>query len=152
MSGRYRLETFPENGSGTVISQFRGIVVLAQMTQEDIPEPWMDETADGIRTFVVAQMTVTLDYPPLKVIGIRTGHQHVHIVIGFDYHVISLSAIFISILGHPAQVGHEHETCAEEVLFHLPGDYPEQSGSLTGFFGGAESCASGGAAKSERKM
>ena len=101
---------FPEDRHGTVIRQPRSVVVLAQMAEEDIAQPRMDETADRIGTFVIAQMPVSLDDTHLQVVCIPSAHQHIHIIIGLQDYGISLGCIGYGLIGHPSQICHYHET------------------------------------------
>ena len=79
------------------------------MTQENVAQPGMQETADGIRAFIVAQVAMSLHNPHLQVIGVRPAHEHVHIVVGFYHDRIRLAGERYRLIGHPAYVCHDYE-------------------------------------------
>ena len=83
--------------------------MLAQMAEKDVLQARMIEFADGIGTFVIAEVSVSLAYTHLELMGIRTGYEHIHIIIRFHHHCISLAGILESLIGHTPQVSHNHE-------------------------------------------
>lgn len=83
--------------------------MLAQMAEEHVLQAGMVESSDGIGTFIIAEVSVSLAYTHLEFMGIRTGYEHIHIIIRFHHHCISLAGILESLIGHTPQVSHDHE-------------------------------------------
>ena len=46
------------------------------MAEEEVLQAGVPEAADGGGAFVVAQVTVALTYPHLKVVGVGASYEH----------------------------------------------------------------------------
>ena len=86
-----------------------GIVVLAEMTEEDIAQTRMPETLDGTRALVIRQMTAALDDTHLQFISIWSLHEHVNVIIGLDNYGMRLTGKFHSLIGHASYICHYHK-------------------------------------------
>ena len=54
-------------------------------------------------------MAVALDNAHLQLVGIRTAHEHVDVIIGLHNHSVGCGGQFHRLIGHPAEVRHYHE-------------------------------------------
>ena len=66
-------------GSGPC--EIGGIVMLAEMAEEEILQARMPDPSDGIGALVIAQMPVSLANSHFQFVGIGSAHQHIHIII-----------------------------------------------------------------------
>ena len=67
--------------------------MLTEMAQEYVLQPGMPETAYGIRTLVIAQMSMSLTYTHLQFMSIGTGDKHIHIIIGLYNYGVSFGRV-----------------------------------------------------------
>lgn len=79
------------------------------MTKEDGLQAGMPKTGDSAGTLVIGQMAVTAANTHLKLMGIRTAHKHIDIVIGLNYNNIGLAGKADSLVGDTAGIGHNEE-------------------------------------------
>ena len=88
------------------IGKFARIVVLTQVTKENIAKSLVTETAYSLCTFVVAQVSAALNNTHFQLIGVRTAHKHPHIIIRLNHDCVRLACIAEGLISHPADVCH----------------------------------------------
>ncbi len=98
-----------QDSAGVVVGEARGIVVAAEVAEEEIPQAGVHELADGVAAGVVRQVPGTLADPHLQIMRVGAAQEHVHVVIGFHYHRIGLPGPLEGLVGHVAEVGHQDE-------------------------------------------
>ena len=91
------------------VGRFRRIVLLAQMTEEHVFEPFVVYPSDKIGAIIIAEMPFLAHYPGLQFMRIRPGKQHVEIVVRFDYDMGTLPGKAVSLRRNPAQVGKQQD-------------------------------------------
>lgn len=95
-----------------IIRQFWRIVVSAQMTQEQIPQPRMHEAADGVAAGVIGQMTCTLADTHLEFVRVEAAEEHVDIKIGLHHHGFGLGGPGHGFFRDVTEVRHQDEEVA----------------------------------------
>ena len=96
-------------GERVVVGQARGVVVAAEVTEEEVAEAGMHEAADGIAAGVVREVAGTLADAHLEVMRVGAAEEHVHVEIRLHHHCIGLGGPVHSLVRHVAQVGHQDE-------------------------------------------
>ena len=87
----------------------RGVVVLAQVTEEDVSELLMPELLDGFGTLVVGEVTMTFADAVLELFWIWAIAKHLKVVVGLDDHCVCPRGKAKSLTCHAADVGHYHK-------------------------------------------
>ena len=89
-----------------------GIVILAQMAQENVTQGRMPETLDCGCALVIAQMSASLHYPHLQFICVSAAHEHVHVIIGFYDYRIRFAGELHGLIRDTSYVSHDKEIVA----------------------------------------
>ena len=76
--------------AGVLIRQTRGVVVAAQMTQEEIPQTRVHEAPDGVAAIIVGEVAGALADAHLQIMRIGAAEEHVHVEVGFHHDGLGL--------------------------------------------------------------
>lgn len=114
----------------------RCIVVLGEMTEEDIAQTFVPCGTYGFRAFFVAQVPFSATNAVLKDFRVRPVTQHPVVIIGFDDQCVRLGCHLQRFPGDTPGISHYHETesvkldcisyCLRGIVRYLepPGPYP----------------------------
>ena len=89
--------------------QFRGVVVLAEVAEEDVAEAFVAELPYRVCAFRIGQVSVAAAYAGLQLQGIGTVTQHLGVVVALDDHRIRLLRPIESLCRHATYIGHYNE-------------------------------------------
>lgn len=95
-----------------IIRQFWRIVVSAQMTQEQIPQPWMHEAPDRIAAGIVGQVASALADTHLEFVRVEAAEEHIDIEVGFHHHGFGLGGPGHGFFRDVTEVRHQDEEVA----------------------------------------
>ena len=72
---------FAQRPGSRLVRKRMGVVVLAEVAQEDVLQPWMPEPLYGTGALVITEMSAALDDPHLEFVCIWATHKHVHVIV-----------------------------------------------------------------------
>jgi hypothetical protein len=79
-----------ESLRGRLESESGGVIVLAEVAKEYVPQPRMPEPPHGHGALIVRKVTVAFAYSHLQIVRIWPADQHFSVVVGFEDHGVRL--------------------------------------------------------------
>ena len=109
MDGAGRDAKVFQDGTGVVVGETGGVVVAAEVAEEEVPQAGVHELADGVAAGVVRQVAGALADAHFQVMRVGTAEEHVHVEVGFHHHGVGLTGPLQGLVGHVPEVCHQDE-------------------------------------------
>ena len=109
-----------QDRAGAVVGEAGGIVVAAEVAEEEVPQAGVHELADGVATGIVGEVPRPLADPHFQIMRVGAAQEHVHVEIGFHHHGIGLAGPLQGLFGHMAEIRHQDKqvTFAADGIAH----------------------------------
>ena len=92
------------------ICQIRIVVLGTKVTKEKMTNRRMPNVVNEFGTLFIAHVTAFTTYTLLEISGIRSIHQHVDVVVGFDDKMISKGKVMANVCRNTAHISCQTES------------------------------------------
>ena len=101
-----------QNGLNCFACQFRMVVLLAEMTEPHVLQPFAHVLGYGLGAVGVAEVAVLTQDAAFEIGGVRSVLQHLDVVVGLDDQVVGLRDEGLHLVGNGSSIGDDAEVHA----------------------------------------